>query len=506
MKKTALILILITIISKVLGFGRDIVLSYYYGTSNISDAYIIALSIPLVIFAFIGKGISSSYIPMYNKIEKQEGLKKAELYTNNIINILFVLCTFLSVISLIFTEQLVKLFAAGFNQDTIDIAVMFTRYGLIGLNITMLISIYSALLQIKGNYIIPALIGFPMNFCIIITIIISSNGNIYILGIGLFLSVIAQFLFMLPFLLKEKIKYNLKLNIKDPNVRNMIVLSIPIIIGVAVNDINKIVDRTLASQISEGAISALNYANRLSSFVHGTIVLSIATVIFPTMSKMAAENKIQLMKKTMSEAIISISLLIVPTTIVVLFFAQPIVELIFGRGAFDRQAVEMTSNALIFYSIGMFGIGMREILTRPFYALQDTKTPMINATIGVVLNIILNIVLSRYLGIGGLALATSLSATITMILMFISLRKKIGPLGISTMFSSLIKITLASVVMGVLMNLLFYYLPINNQNPLLFIVFIAGIIMYCVMISLFRINEVDIFIKNIKAKMKVGNR
>ena len=203
---------------------------------------------------------------------------------------------------------------------------------------------------------------------------------------------------------------------------------------------------------------------KLNGFVQGLCVTPILTVMYPTISKMAAEDNIKGLKKTLSESISSVSLLVIPAIIGAMIFAEPVVKLLFGRGAFDNHAISMTSNALFFYSIGMLGFGLKNILSRAFYSQQDTKTPMINSAIAVFLNIILNFILSKYLGIGGLALATSISALFSTVLLFISFRKKVGSFGLKNITISIIKVLFASLIMGLVAkityNTLFKYMEL----------------------------------------------
>lgn len=503
MKKTALLLMLITILSKLAGFSRDLTLSYFYGASSITDAYLISITIPSVIFGFIGAGIVTGYIPMYSKIEKLEGSNKANEYTNNLVNILLVLCTVIFVFGLVFTVPIVKLFASGFEGETLEIAISFTRVTLVGIYFTGLISVFNGFLQIKGNYSIPALIGFPMNFFIIIAIIISSKGNIMTLSIGTVIATASQLLLVLPFVYKKGYKYKPVFDLKDKHIKNMVYIALPVIIGVSVNQINVLVDRTIASRVSIGGISALNYANRLNGFVMGVFVLSITTALYPMISKMAAENNMEGLKKSLSEAISGINMLVIPATVGAMIFSEQIVRLLFDRGMFDTQAIAMTSSALFFYSLGMIGFGLREVLSRTFYSLQETKTPAINAAIAVVLNIILNIILSRYLGIGGLALATSISAMFGTILLFISLRKKIGPFGMKNISISFFKIIGASLMMGLIAKLSFDTMQdYFGQNLSLGIAVGIGAIVYGVMIYFMKVEEVDILVGMLKKKLK----
>lgn len=253
----------------------------------------------------------------------------------------------------------------------------------------------------------------------------------------------------------------------------------------------------------EGGISALNYANKLNDFVQGLFVISIVTVMYPLISKMAAEKNIAGLKKTLSESISGINLLVVPATVGMMIFAEPIVRMLFGRGAFDEQAVVLTSSALFFYALGIVGYGLREVLSRAFYSLQDTKTPMINATIAVGLNIILNIILSRFMGIGGLALATSISALFCTLLLFISLRKKIGHFGLKEITLSFGKIVLASILMAIVAKLANEVLLTQIGANLSLLASIGmGAIVYFGIIYFMKIKEVEEIILQIKKEIK----
>jgi len=503
MKKTALFLMIITIVSKIFGFGREITLSYFYGASNISDAFLISLTIPSVIFSFIGTGISTGYIPLYSEIEQEHGEKEGNRYTNNLVNILLMMCTGIIVFCLLFTDHVVRIFASGFKGDTLVSAVKFTRISLFGIYFTGLLSIFKGFLQLKENYVVPALIGFPMNFFIILSILLSFKTNISVLAIGSVIATASQLVLLVPFVRKEGYRYKFVLDTKDEYIRKMLSIALPVIIGVSVNQINVLVDKTLASGIAIGGISALNYAEKLNGFVQGLFVMTIAAVMYPMIAKMAAQSNFDGLKKSVSEAINLINLFVIPATVGAMIFAEPVVKLLFGRGAFDSEAISMTSNALFFYSIGMIGYGLREILSRAFYSLQDTKTPMINATIAVAMNIVLNLILSRFLGIGGLALATSISAMFCTGLLFVSLRKKIGPFGIKNIVISFIKIMVSSLVMGVVTKFIYdLLLSYFSGNLSLIISICIGALVYFVIIFFIRIDEVDSLVYSAKKKLK----
>lgn len=502
-----ILLMLLTLFSKVLGFIRDIVLSYFYGASTISDVYLISLTIPTVIFAIIGKGISTGFIPLYSRIEGLEGTKKANIYTNNLVNLVLAICLIIFIVCYLNTETIVKLFAAGFSGETLDLAVNFTKISLISIFFTGMIYVFIAFLQTKEVFLIPAIIGIPANLIVIGSFFFSSKTNIYVLAVGGVIAAGAQFILLYLYVYKNNYRYKLQLNIKDYHIRKMMLLALPVIFGSSVAQINILVDRTIASYISVGGISALNYANTIYLVVLGVIVSSITTVLYPKISKMAVTNNIEGIKGHLSEAISVITIIVLPATVGYMIFAKPIVQLLYGRGEFDTQAITMTASALFYYAIGLIGLSLREILSNVFYSLQDTKTPMVNAAIALGVNIGLNFVLSRYMGIGGLALATSISVILCSLLLFIQLWRRIGSFGVKLITQSFFKIGFAALIMGVVSKFSFSHLINNIGLPLaLLSSVVVGMAFYFVLIFFMKIPEVNSFIDEVKNRFRNFSR
>jgi len=496
MKKIAFFIMLATVFSKSIGFFREIVLAYFYGASNISDVYLISMTIPNVIFSFIGVGISTTYIPIYNDLLENHGIKEGNSFSSNLINLILILSTILVLVFLIFSKPIVKAFASGFEADTLNTAISFARISIFAIYFKGLNYIFKSYLQVHNNFNIPAIMGIPFNILIILSIFLSVQFNKFLLAYGIIIAVGFQTLILLLFALKNGFKYRFSFFDKSGEIKKMFLLSMPVILGTSVNQINILVDRTLASKISIGGISSLNYANRLNGFVQGVFVISVVTVMYPLISKMINQNKMDEFKKYILESIIIMSLIVIPASFGFVIFSKEIIALLYGRGAFNQSAVNMTANVLVFYAVGMFGIGLREILSRVFYSVKDTKTPMINAIIGMIVNIILNLVLSRYIGLAGLALATSLSAILTAVLMFISLRKKFELFSIKDLSTSFFKILFASTIMAVLVKIFYNFFIFNMDNTLLlFLSILLGIIIYFFIITKLKIKEVeDIFI------------
>lgn len=505
----AISLMIATMLSKGLGFIRELCLASSYGASTYSDAYLIAINIPLVIFSSIAMALGTSYIPMFCDIRQKSGEEEAIKFSNNLINIVAILCAILAVIGCIFAQPLVKVFAMGFEGETLRIATEFTRILLFGIIFIGVNDIIMPFLQIKENFIVPGIVGIPYNLVIIVSIFISLKYGIKVLVYGTLLAIIAKVLFQIPFAKKKGYTYKPYINLKDENIKALILLVAPVFVGVAVNQVNGLVDRNLASTLVEGSISALNYANKLNEFVMGLFIVSVTSVIYPMLAKLSAENNKEEFTNSIVKSINGVMLLVIPISVGAMALATPIVRLLFQRGAFDERATEMTAVALFFYAIGMVGFGLRDIISRVFYSIQDTKTPMVNGAIAMGLNIVLNIILVRYMKHAGLALATSISAIICIVLLFRSLKKKIGYFGQDKILKVFIKSMISSLIMGAVVLVTYGMIsPIVNTGSLIGQVIslgasvLVGIAVYAVCIIIFKVEEVTEFIQMFKSKLK----
>lgn len=505
MKKTAFAIMIITVASKILGFGREVILSYFYGASTVSDAYLISLTIPGVIFSFIRTGITTGFIPMYSRIDHERGPIAANRFTSNLTSAILIFCTLTIAIGLVFTRPLVRIFASGFSKQALELAVSFTRVSIFAIYFSGLVGLFGGYLSLHKSYLVPNLIGFPMNIIIILSLIISGRTTIYVLLLGTLIARASELFLMVPFVRKKKYRFEPVLDLRDDNLRLMVSTALPVIIGTSVNQINVLVDRTLASGIAVGGISALNYADRLNGLVQGLFVASISSVMYPMISKMASEHNINGLKATLSEAIGMMSLMVVPATVGAVVFAEPIVRLLFERGAFTQDAVVMTSSALKFYSVGMVAFGMREILSRAFYAMQDTRTPMVNGTIAVAINIVLNIILSQFLGLAGLALATSVAGMVGAILLLVSLRRIIGGFELRETVLSFGKISAAAVLMGLLSMVVYrhWYVALGPNLSLLSAIGV-GALCYFLLTYLFRVPVVERTVAAVRNRLGAG--
>ncbi len=285
--KATIGLMIFTMLSKILGFCRELTLTYVYGVSSVTDVFITTLSIPTVLFTSIGAAIGTTIIPIFYEVDKNNGRENSLKFMNNIFNIIMILCMILAILGFIFVEPLVKVFAIDFTGDKLELALSFTKIMIFGVVFIGLSNMMTSWLQISGEFSIPGMIGVPFNIFIIMGIILSIKGDIKIIAIWSLIGIVSQFFFQLPFAIKNGYRYKLYINLKDEYIKKILILVLPVFMGVAVNQLNTIVDRSLSSTLGNGFITVLNSANRLNGFVLGIFITTIASVIYPTLSKIS---------------------------------------------------------------------------------------------------------------------------------------------------------------------------------------------------------------------------
>ena len=507
-QSTAMIAIF-TLISKFLGFLREILIAYTYGSGYETDTYFLAMTATVMIMTTIGAALNTTLVPVFTEIDQKKGKEGKLKFLNNILNMVFFISIILALLGFFLSPTIIKILARGFEGKQFDLAVKLNRIGLpivVFLGFTYVFSGYLHSSEIFGP---PAIMGIPYNFVFIIFLIFFGNkGKIEGLMLASVIAASTQFLIQVPAIKYQGYSYRLDIDLGDPYLKKSLRLVIPVLIGSAVQQINIIVDKTLASSLVEGSISALTYASRLNDLIISVFVMAITTVVFPMLSKAFNEENHLQVNKIMGLGINIILLVTVPATIGMLLLAEPIVKIFFERGAFTETATTMTSQALIFYSLGLVAASLRILLNRVYYSFQDTRSPMINGITAVAANISLNLLFIDSMGHGGLALATSISTTFATFLLFINLRRRLGKIGLKRYLICFLKTLFASIVMG-----LFVYLIYFKLTPLLPSVWIiefimlllsvaVGVIVYIIMCSALQIKEMRILMGTLVSRIR----
>ena len=488
-------MVIFTLLAKVLGFVRELLLSYFFGATGISDAYLISQTIPGTIFQFVGTGLTTCFIPVYYKVLQEHDRDECDTFTNKVLTMVLSFSTVIMALVWLFTPAVVKLFASGFTEDTLEMAVIFTRIGISSLYFSSVIYVYNSYLQANNIFSFTAAAAISNSLTIILSIVLGACWNILALSIGSTLATAVQMAFLwIPV-------HKLKLNFhwKDSYLQYFFSLMGPVILGVSVNEINTLLDRTIASQVAVGGISALTYANSLIMLVQGGFAQPVATVFYPKMTKSITEGNHKAAQTDFHAALQILLVFLLPVTVGFMVLSNDITTAFFGRGAFDQNATVLTATILSFYAIGIAFVGVRELLARYYYAYGNTKIPVLNAAVGMIVNITLNLTLSRVIGIGGLALATSVSAIVTVILMWNQCGKLSSDAKIDLDWKEIGKILIAAFLMGGAVMLAKQFVPEKGILKLVLLV-LVGMISYGLMVLIFRVKIIKELLSKVSKK------
>lgn len=506
--KSTGIIVFITIISKIFGFLRDATIASSFGASLSTDAYNMSLTIPNVLFGLIGAAVSTTFIPILTESYKKNGKADMFSFSNSIMNLLLLICICLCILGWIFTPDIVKIIAPKFTGEKYMLTVKLTRISVLNLLSMSMTAGFTAILQTLNDFTGPALIGIVVSIPIIVYNFFEPSLGIYGLVIATLIGYGLQVVIQIPWIIKNKYKYSIKINLHDSRINKMLRLIAPILIGAGVNQINTLVDRIMASGLPNGSIASLDFAAKINSLIYSIFAMAIVTAIYPTLSMEGCENNYSKFKGYVSKAINNINMLMIPSAIGLMVLRSTVVSVLFKHGAFDERAVTMTSTALLFFSIGMIFYGIRDVCNRALYALKDTKTPMINGIFGVVACITMNLIMVPRMGLGGLALANTTSAVVCSILLIVSLKKKIHGINGREILSSGLKMMLSSIIMGIMVYITKNYTSLflyGFKGEFIVLVFsiLVGVIVYLSMLKILNVREFKFLIEIVKSKLKV---
>lgn len=510
--RATVLLMIVTIVSKILGLFRDSVLASAYGTGKYAAVYSTANSISTILFAVIGTALATSLIPLYNKLASEDSTERAMGFLNSVVNLVVIVCLSIAGLGIIFAGPLVKVFAPGYQGDVYTLCVQYTRILLPSIVFVGLANIFTSYLQIKKRYVIPGFIGMPYSIIIIVSIYLSLKTSPMVLVIGTLIAISAKALFQLPFVYKEGYRYRPKINLKDPVMKDMMILILPVVIGVGANQINSIVDKSLASLLGTEVVASFSYAIKLYEFVQALFITSILAVIYPRLSSMIVSDRMDSFLNSLKKTMNVIIVVLVPIIVGCIVLSRQIVEVLFQRNAFTSKDTTMTASILWIYVIGILAFALRDVLTRGFYSMEDSKTPMINSIISIVFNISLNLILVKPLGYKGLAIATAVSAYIGLLLFNRSMRKKIEGYSSRDNYIVFVKSLFAALIMGLGVKLVYGIVASSLVGGLLFkLIALAsavgvGVIVYALIMHFLRVEEYemifDMFFGVVKKKVK----
>ena len=462
MTRAAGVVGLATLVSRVGGFVRDVVVAYLFGAGPAADAFFVAFRIPNLLRRLFAEGtLTIAFIPVFTELLRKKGREEAFLLARSTLSLLALALLVVTIAGEIFAPQVVRLIAPGFTPGagTFGLAVELTRWCLPYIFFISLVALAGGVLNSLGHFFAPAAAPALLNLTIIAAALVLSphvDPPVMSLAVGVALGGVAQLLMQLPYLRAMGVPWKPAWDVKNPALRRMLRLMIPAIFGAAVYQVAVLMDTILASFLPSGTVSYLYYADRLIQFPLGIFAIAVSTAILPSLSRQAADGDRKALLSTMGYGLRLILFITVPAMVGLLVLARPLVALLFMRGEFTLAMASETAGAVMGLAAGLWAIAAVRAVVQSFYALKDIKTPVAVAALCLVIKLVVSLVLMGPFKQTGLALATSASAAANLILLLILLRKRVGLLGGRRLLKSALGTCAAAVIMGALVFLVAY--------------------------------------------------
>lgn len=496
------IVLVFSILGKIVSFVREICFSAVFGTTHLTDAYFSANVIPSILNIPITISALMFFIPIYNERRVNSGYHAADNFSSNILNVFALITTILTLLVLIFASPLAHIVAPGFDDETYSYSINILRILSLTFPITLVTSVFINISNANQKHFSPQLlVVINSSITILALIFLAPKYGIYVVPIS---GLVAWFfqLFLQHFFIKDMFTYKFIINFKDPYLRKIIILAIPVIIASFAEQINLMVTNILCSQLGEGSISIINYALRILNLVNGTITIAILTVMYPVFSLLMAQKDYSKFSQSFNSSIKICLLTVTPLAVLCLIGGFEIIKTIYYRGNMMLDAVTDISVVFIFYSIGIIFIALREIYVRIFYTLNNSILPMYISLGCSTLNILLNILLIKKMGISGVALGASISNILYFVLVRSFLVRKFSFVSYSIekkFYKELCLALLASIIIWYLYKYFFYI----DNIAYFFIASCLTLGMYVLILYLLKNREMIFLISGIKDKVNM---
>lgn len=416
-----------TMLSRILGLVRDIVIAHFVGASASADAFFVAFKIPNFLRRLFAEGaFAQAFVPVLSEYQQKRDQSAVKLLVDHVAGSLGLTLTLLTAAGVLAAPLIAMLFAPGFVQFEEKMALTsdLLRLTFPYLLLISLTAFAGSVLNSYGRFAVPAFTPVLLNLSLISCALFMApvlDNPVMALGWGVLIAGAVQLLFQLPFLARLHLLPRPRLDRRHEGVRQIIKLMVPALFGVSVSQINLLLDTVLASFLQTGSVSWLYYSDRLVELPLGIFGIAIATVILPSLSRQHVNESAEQFRATLDWALRLVCLLALPAALALFVLAEPLITTLFQYGAMTSQDVQMAAMSLRAYSIGLLAFMLIKVLAPGYYSRQDTKTPVKIGIWAMVANMVMNLILIWPLQHAGLALATSLSAFLNAGLLFFGL-------------------------------------------------------------------------------------
>ncbi len=425
---SALIVAAAFVLSRILGLAREVILAGQFATGPEMDAYVSAFRIPDLLFLVVMAGaFGAAFIPVFGQYLAKDDQERAWRLASSVLTWAGASVLILSGLCFLLARPLMHVVAPGFDQETEDMAVRLMRILLLSPVFLGLGIAAKGILEAHSQFTLPAIAPLVYNVAIIIgAVFFVPEYGIYAVGWAVIIGALGHFLVQVPGLVRAGMRFRPSLKRNVEGLGEVARLFGPRVIGLAVFQVNFIAVTAFASTTGESSVSAINFAWQLLMLPHGVLALSISTVAFPTLAALHSTGDKERFRSTLDRSLRPLLFLSIPSGIGLFLLRKPIVQVIFENGNFDAESTRLVVAPLAVFAAGLLGYALTEILTRVFYALRDTMTPVITGVLTVVLNLLLCVLFMDSLGYTGLALALSVTTGAEAVILLLFLRDRIG--------------------------------------------------------------------------------
>jgi putative peptidoglycan lipid II flippase len=443
-----------TLLSRILGYIRDAVIAYGFGAGFYADSFFVAFRVSNLLRRLVGEGaLTSSFVPIFTEELNQRSKVEASRLASKVFTLFLIILVILALLGIVFSENLIQVLSPGFNEvpGKFSLTVKLTRVMFPYMVFIGLMAIAMGVLNSLRHFLAPALSPVLFNLSIILSALLVApflKVPVYALAVGVLLGGVLQFALQFPYLKRYEMTPRLEFDFTDPAIKRIFILMGPALLGVGVYQLNILVTMRFASRLAEGSVSYLYYASRLMELPLGVFAVALSTAVLPSLSEYVAKRDFDSFRESLSFVLRIVNFVTIPSTFGLFVLSQPIIDILFRRGEFGGDAATGTAFALYFYALGLVSVASSRILVSVFYSLKDTTTPVLVGLVTFFFNIIMCFILMGPLKHGGLALATSLSATLNFVCLLAVLRRRFGKYEGTSVVRSALKSTLASAVMA----------------------------------------------------------
>lgn len=460
--KSASVITLVTIVSRVLGYFRDQRITLLLGTSTLADSFILAFRIPNLLRRLVGEGsMTASFIPVFTGYMAAKEKEELWDFANKLFWTLALVLVLITVVGIVFSPSLVHLFTIFESREAQwDKAIELNRLMFPYIFFIGLAALAMAILNCFHVFGLPAATPIALNLCIIgasFWAVWKKYGDPALaLGVGVLFGGVLQFLVQVPALWRRGMRFRFGFSLSHPGIRSVARLMVPGFLGIGIYQVNLVVSTVFATspKMPPGSLTSIYIADRVMELVLGGYAIAVATAILPLMAHQAAAHDFESLKKTFNFALRIVSFITIPAMVGLVVLREPIINVLFQYGAFSAMSASLTARALLYSALGLPAFAATKLVVPAFYSTRDTRTPVKIAFYAMAVNIILNYVFMKTFfqtfQNGGPAFATTLAGYFNFVALFVLFRKRFGRLGTMEIVASLVKIVICSAAMGAL--------------------------------------------------------